>query len=93
MALTPKDAVLFDLDGTLLNTFDFIYGAFGHALRTHGAPELTREQIAALIAVNVRKWQSSKLLLDVLPKLVDGPLSDTSQDVALQPVQKCGRGV
>lgn len=31
-------AVLFDIDGTLLDTFDFIYGAFEHAMTLHGVP-------------------------------------------------------
>lgn len=31
-----KKAVLFDVDGTLLDTADFIFGAFKHTLVTHG---------------------------------------------------------
>ncbi len=42
-------AVLFDIDGTLLNTFDFIYGAFEHAFKVHGISPLTREEIAHLM--------------------------------------------
>ena len=40
-------AVLFDLDGTLLDTFDFIYGAFEHALAKHGVVTFDREKIAS----------------------------------------------
>ena len=42
-------AVLFDIDGTVLDTFDFIYGAFEHAFRIHGIPPLTRKEISHLM--------------------------------------------
>src|SRR5438552_8997129 len=45
MLMTVR-AVLFDLDGTLLDTFDFIYGAFEHAFTRHGVKALDREKIA-----------------------------------------------
>ncbi len=44
----PK-AILFDIDGTLLDTFDFIYGAFEHAFKVHGIPPLTRDEISHLM--------------------------------------------
>lgn len=34
-------AVLFDIDGTLLDTREFIYGAIEHALATHGIAPLS----------------------------------------------------
>lgn len=39
-------AILFDLDGTLLDTFDFIFGAFEHSLSVHSAPIPSRQEIA-----------------------------------------------
>lgn len=33
-----KKAVLFDVDGVLLDTWDFIFGAFEYTLTTHGHP-------------------------------------------------------
>jgi len=39
-------AVLFDLDGTLLDTFEFIYGAFEHAFGLYGIESFDRDQIA-----------------------------------------------
>lgn len=47
--LSQIRAVLFDIDGTLLNTFDFIYGAFDYALRLHGIEPLPRERISELM--------------------------------------------
>jgi pyrophosphatase PpaX len=49
MLLDSLQAVLFDVDGTLLDTFDFIYGAFEHAFEVHGVPPLTREEISGLM--------------------------------------------
>ncbi|SRR5579883_298611 len=46
---TTIQAILFDLDGTLLDTFDFIYGAFEHAFERHGVPPLTRDKISELM--------------------------------------------
>ncbi|HET6402297.1 MAG TPA: HAD-IA family hydrolase [Candidatus Kapabacteria bacterium] len=42
-------AVLFDIDGTLLDTFDFIYGAFEYAFTEHGLSPLSRERISELM--------------------------------------------
>ncbi len=47
--LTSVDAVLFDIDGTLLNTFDFIYGAFEHAFEVHAIDALSRRDISQLM--------------------------------------------
>jgi pyrophosphatase PpaX len=42
-------AVLFDIDGTLLDTFEYIYGAFEHTFDVHGIVRLSREQISQLM--------------------------------------------
>jgi pyrophosphatase PpaX len=42
-------AVLFDIDGTLLDTFDYIYGAFEHTFDVHGITPLPHEQISQLM--------------------------------------------
>ena len=42
-------AVLFDLDGTLLDTREFVFQAFEHALSARGFPVSPREELALLV--------------------------------------------
>lgn len=44
-------ALLFDVDGTLLDTRDFIINATEHALRTHGFEVPTREYISRQVGI------------------------------------------
>jgi pyrophosphatase PpaX len=44
-ALTDIDCVLFDLDGTLVDTVDLIYLSFDYAVKTVLGKELTRDQL------------------------------------------------
>jgi pyrophosphatase PpaX len=43
--MTRIEAVLFDVDGTLLNSIDFIVDAYAHTARTHGFAEVTRAMV------------------------------------------------
>lgn len=45
----PIQAVFFDVDGTLLDTTEFIYGGFDHALGTHGHPVMARSDYARVM--------------------------------------------
>lgn len=47
--LDRSNAVLFDIDGTLLDTFDYIYGSFEHTFDVHGIARLSREEISQLM--------------------------------------------
>ena len=42
-------AALFDVDGTLLNTAEFVYQAFVHTFQTHGLPGRSTDEIAAVM--------------------------------------------
>ncbi|MDI6815749.1 MAG: HAD-IA family hydrolase [Actinomycetota bacterium] len=42
-------AILFDVDGTLLDTSEFIFQAFEYALERAGFPEKSREEMARLV--------------------------------------------
>ncbi len=41
-------AILFDVDGTLLDTREFIFRAFEHVFRLHDLPHLTREDVLVI---------------------------------------------
>lgn len=43
----PFDAVLFDLDGTVLDTIELILGSYRHTFRAHGLPVPSDERILA----------------------------------------------
>jgi phosphoglycolate phosphatase len=49
------DAVLFDLDGTLLNTLDDLTAAVNHTLRLFDYPTRTREDVRQSVGNGVRK--------------------------------------
>ena len=44
-----KTGILFDLDGTLLNTLEDLLDATNYALRLHGCPERTLEQLRQVV--------------------------------------------
>jgi len=68
------DAVLFDLDGTLLNTLDDLTDALNHTLRLFGHPPRATEEVRAFVGNGVRK-----LIERVLP----GGASDPNMEAAL----------
>lgn len=45
----PIQAVLFDVDGTLLDTTEFIYGGFDHTLAAHGHTPVERARYARVM--------------------------------------------
>lgn len=49
------DTVIFDLDGTLLDTLDDLCAAVNHALRTHGLPERTTQEIRSFLGNGIRR--------------------------------------
>ncbi len=50
----PCKAVIFDLDGTLLDTLADLHDAVNHTLRTLSLPEITREQTRAYVGNGIR---------------------------------------
>lgn len=60
------ETVLFDLDGTLLNTLDDLTDAVNHVLGNHGYPLRTREQVRSALGNGARD-----LLIKSLPEGTD----------------------
>lgn len=50
-----EQAILFDLDGTLLDTLDDLADACNYALRSVGAPERTRDEVRAFVGNGLGK--------------------------------------
>ncbi|HEY9550722.1 MAG TPA: HAD family hydrolase [Prevotella sp.] len=46
---------IFDLDGTLLNTLHDLYTSCNHALREHGMPERTQDEVRRFVGNGVKK--------------------------------------
>ena len=63
------DVVIFDLDGTLLDTLDDLTEGVNHALREFGYPLATREQIRARLG-----YGSARLIASSLPEGRDCPM-------------------
>ena len=62
-----KKAVLFDLDGTLLNTLGDLTGAVNHALTCHGFPVRTETEVRSFIGDGVKE-----LIARACPSGTDG---------------------
>jgi len=63
------EAVIFDLDGTLLDTLEDLRSSVNHALRLHGFPERSYEEIRTFVGNGVRN-----LMLKAVPAGTEGAL-------------------
>lgn len=62
------DVVIFDMDGTLLDTLDDLMDSCNYALSTIGAPPRTREEIRRFVGNGIRN-----LMLQAVPDGEDNP--------------------
>ena len=65
------DTYIFDLDGTLLNTLQDLAASCNYALRTHGMPERTIEEVRRFVGNGVKK-----LMERAVPDGLDNPAFD-----------------
>lgn len=76
---TPFHAILFDMDGTLLDTREFIFRAWEHVIQRHNLPVRSREEIVSHI---------TKTLPDTYSALYPGhdaiALMETHRDFQLE---------
>lgn len=63
----PLRAVLFDLDGTLLNTLDDLAASTNAALAAHGMAQRTKEEVRSFVGNGV-----AKLIARAVPQGTDG---------------------
>lgn len=71
-----KNVIIFDLDGTLLNTLDDLAGSTNFALRSMGYPERTFEQVRQFVGNGV-----AKLIERAIPGGLDNPDFETCLEV------------
>lgn len=67
---------IFDLDGTLLNTLTDLAASCNFALRTHGMPERTVDEVRRFVGNGVKK-----LMERAIPDGLDNPLFDDTYKV------------
>lgn len=73
--MTKYDAVIFDLDGTLLNTLDDLHLAVCHALKENGLPQRTIDEVRGFVGNGIR------LLIErAVPDGTDGAVVDAVFD-------------
>lgn len=49
------NTLIFDLDGTLLNTLNDLHACFNHAIKTFGYPERTLDEIKSFVGNGIKK--------------------------------------
>lgn len=85
-------AVVLDLDGTLVDSSADIADAMNHALRAHGIPSITAEQVAAALGggptILVEKCLTAAGLSADDPALVDSVLDAYSQRYRAHPAAR-----
>ena len=69
--MIPYNTYIFDLDGTLLDTLTDLAASTNYALRTHGMPEHTIDEVRRFVGNGVRK-----LMERAVPDGTDNPLFD-----------------
>ena len=57
--LKTLQAILFDVDGTLLDTREFMYQAFEHTCQEYNVPGVTRDRLAALVGSSLESIYES----------------------------------
>ena len=73
---TTLPAVIFDLDGTLLNTLEDLAAATNHALRHNGLPERTIDEVRHFVGNGVRRLIEQAVPDDIDPARFEQVFAD-----------------
>ena len=68
--------VIFDLDGTLLDTIDDLKEAVNHAMRLRGFPTFTRDEVMAMVGHGARNLMRKALPVGHKDDMVDAAYND-----------------
>ena len=63
-------AVIFDLDGTLLDTLDDLYESTAIALKKFSFPQRSGKKSDALSETGLENWQKGQYRISVIPALM-----------------------
>jgi len=69
-------AIIFDMDGTLLNTLDDLTGSINHALALHGLPTHPVSAVRMMVGNGVRKLAERAVPQGTAPELLEQVLTD-----------------
>ena len=72
----PIQAVIFDLDGTLLNTLGDLRNAVNYALRRRGWPERTTEEVCAFVGNGIRNLMRLSMPEGMPDDVIDAGLAE-----------------
>ena len=72
------ELVIFDMDGTILNTLEDLADSLNYALKTHGYPQRTLEEVRRFVGNGVRKLVERGVGKDISEKELD-TLCDTQK--------------
>lgn len=76
-------AILFDLDGTLIDTREFIFQAYEHALKKHGLESVTREVLSPQIGGGLANIYQEIAPTGNIQNLVDSHVSFQNENFHL----------
>lgn len=74
------DTVIFDLDGTLLDTIEDLQGAINYVLTKHGYPAKSYQEVRAALGNGIGKLVEKTLPSDLLSSLSEAELANLVQD-------------
>ncbi len=81
------DAALFDIDGTLLDTTEYVFGAFKSSLLTHTGKDFTWEQVGPVLGKSLKECYQLLSGLEMVDHFIEGHREFQNQEVHLQLVK------